>query len=200
MELSHNSAQITSAISFFTNLLLPKIILAGHGARIVVVSSSAHRYATGAFDDYNFHNGETYSEWDGYTKSKAVNCLFARALAVMLAKRGIQAFSLHPGSIDSGMQSQVSKEAMAQAAKRAVEAAAEHGGEHKRAERKSVKQGCATTLVAALDPSIAPASGAYLDDAQISQAAPSALVENMANADALWYLSEEIVGQKFNWT
>ena len=182
-----------------TNLLMPKILDAGAGSRIVVVSSSAHRYAT-QFLDYNFSEGNTYSAWDGYTRSKACNVLFAKGLSRMLESRGIQAFSLHPGSIASGMQSQVTKEAMAQAAKARENSSSNQGGGQAKSRRKNLQQGCATTLVAALDPRLETASGSYLDDGCISRAELSELVTKAENADSLWSLSEKLVGQHFDWS
>jgi NAD(P)-dependent dehydrogenase (short-subunit alcohol dehydrogenase family) len=62
-----------------TNLLKPTILAAESGARIVSVSSSAHRHKEHArFEDYSFSNGNTYSAWEGYMQSKLANVLFFR--------------------------------------------------------------------------------------------------------------------------
>jgi hypothetical protein len=62
---------------------------------------------------------------------------------------------------------------------------------------KTLQQGCATTLVAALDPSIEEYSGAYLTDCNIAidKAAPETKSEE--NAKRLWVESEKLVGEKF---
>ncbi|KAG9023594.1 Dehydrogenase reductase SDR member 13 [Tulasnella sp. JGI-2019a] len=115
-----------------TNLLMPKILAAPKpNTRIVVVSSSAHRYAT-TLEDYNFSDGATYTEFDGYTRSKAANVLFTKALAERLKSRDVQVFSLHPGSIETGLKMQVSEEAMVIARRQAAEAAARDGTAHVR--------------------------------------------------------------------
>lgn len=49
----------------FTNLILPKIIAAGPGSRIVTVSSVGHRFSDIRFDDYNFQVKRT---------NKAISC------------------------------------------------------------------------------------------------------------------------------
>lgn len=38
----------------FTNLIMPKILEAGNGSRIVNISSSGHKRGPVRFDDYNF--------------------------------------------------------------------------------------------------------------------------------------------------
>lgn len=65
---------------------------------------------------------------------------------------------------------------------------------------KNLSQGSATTLVAALDPNIEDWSGAYLADCQVKHNSPTmeyALDAN--NAEKLWKLSEDLVGQKFEY-
>jgi hypothetical protein len=59
---------------------------------------------------------------------------------------------------------------------------------------KSLQQGCATTLVAALDPSIEPVNGAYLWNGNVREEQPFTAVEDQ---DKLWALSEKLIGEKF---
>lgn len=62
--------------------------------------------------------------------------------------------------------------------------------------RKTLQQGCATQLRAALDPALTPESGSYLDHCQV--------VEEPQHHDAypaaerIWQLSEEMVGFNFD--
>jgi hypothetical protein len=69
--------------------------------------------------------------------------------------------------------------------------------EARSARGKTVPQGCATTLVAALDPTLG--DGVYLADCEITidpaRINPWALDED--NADRCWNMSEECVGEKF---
>lgn len=182
-----------------TNLLLPRLLAAPPGARVVNVSSSAHRYATHLFDDYNFSNGATYSEREGYVQSKAANILFTKALAQKLTAHDVQSFALHPGSIDTGLNANIPPEVMAEALRKAKEMAASEGREYVRSPRKTIQQGCSTTLVAALDPALSGQSGAYLEDGRISEKPPSVLATDTGNAAMLWKLSEDLVGQEFDW-
>jgi NAD(P)-dependent dehydrogenase (short-subunit alcohol dehydrogenase family) len=180
-----------------TNLLMPKILAAKSGARVVNVSSSAHRYSTPLSADYSFEDGATYTELKGYAQAKAANILFTRSLARRLKRHDMQSFTLHPGGINTGMSSQVSQEALAKALQARKEAAAKEGREFKQREKKTLEQGCATTLVAALDPSIVEQSGAYLEDGNISQTVLPGHVLDDEEAEKLWKLSEKLVCEEF---
>jgi hypothetical protein len=60
---------------------------------------------------------------------------------------------------------------------------------------KTLEQGCATTLVAVLDPEIEERSGAYLRDGDVAVDQPFPEVEDQ---DKLWALSEKLVGERFS--
>ena len=62
-------------------------------------------------------------------------------------------------------------------------------------EPKSVEQGCSTSLVAALDPTVP--SGSYLEDCVIAE--PEAYARDQEKARLLWALGERLVGQTFTW-
>jgi NAD(P)-dependent dehydrogenase (short-subunit alcohol dehydrogenase family) len=79
-----------------TNLLVPLI---SEGGRIVNLSSAGHALGDVRFDDWNFDEGRKYDEWEAYGQAKSGNALFALSLAGKLKKRGVVAFSLHPGNI-----------------------------------------------------------------------------------------------------
>jgi NAD(P)-dependent dehydrogenase (short-subunit alcohol dehydrogenase family) len=83
-----------------TRELLEVLYAAGH-ARIVCVSSEAHRHARMKWEDLHFaHN--SYSQWRAYGQSKLANVLFTYELARRVDKRKITANVLHPGVIASG--------------------------------------------------------------------------------------------------
>ena len=79
-----------------TNLLLDRIKEAP-SARIVNVSSSAHR--TGKMDFENLNSEKSYSAWVVYGTSKLANILFTRSLAKRLEGTHVTANALHPGVI-----------------------------------------------------------------------------------------------------
>ncbi|KAK9428592.1 hypothetical protein V1505DRAFT_401806 [Lipomyces doorenjongii] len=170
----------------FTNLLFDKIKAAGPGARIVNVASSAHRFSGIRVGDVGFKNGLEYDAWDAYGQSKSANILFAKYFASRVPSKEIACIALHPGSILSELGRYTDVQLMANARSRA---------EKSKLDRKSLQQGCATTLVGVLDPVLQDKSGTYLSDCQVSIPAPHA--NNAEMAEKLWNLSEEIVGQRF---
>jgi NAD(P)-dependent dehydrogenase (short-subunit alcohol dehydrogenase family) len=89
-------------LSYFllTNLLLEtlKVTAARYGeARIVSVSSNAHRRARIDFDDLQLNR--SYAGFDAYGRSKAMNVLFTYELARRLLGTGVTANCLHPGFV-----------------------------------------------------------------------------------------------------
>ncbi len=62
---------------------------------------------------------------------------------------------------------------------------------------KTLTQGASTTLVAALDPALPGLSPAYLADCRIQEPYEYAL--DPEGAEKLWRISEELVGQRFDY-
>jgi len=80
-----------------TNLLLDKL-KAGKAARVVTVSSMAHRGAKLDFDDLNWEKRK-FKGLAAYGASKLANILFTVELASRLAGSGVTANCLHPGVV-----------------------------------------------------------------------------------------------------
>ncbi|EXJ57565.1 hypothetical protein A1O7_07913 [Cladophialophora yegresii CBS 114405] len=182
----------------FTKLLFPKILAAGSGSRIVNLTSLGHKIGPVRFDDYNFLEGKEYDPWSGYGQSKTANILFSLYLANKLRDHGIQSYGVHPGSIyETQLGNHLTDIAVALAAIESV--AQKNTGKHFPLEgevRKSMAEGIATTVVAALDPRIEPQSGMYMADCQPQKTYEYA--ESLEAAEKLWKLSEELVGEKFD--
>jgi NAD(P)-dependent dehydrogenase (short-subunit alcohol dehydrogenase family) len=85
-----------------TNLLLDTLLRCAP-ARVVVVSSIAHRAGTLDFDDLGFERG--YWILKAYARSKLANVLFARELARRLDGTGVTCNSVHPGAVDTNIWS-----------------------------------------------------------------------------------------------
>ncbi|EJD43239.1 retinol dehydrogenase [Auricularia subglabra TFB-10046 SS5] len=166
-----------------TNLLRGKL---SKGATIVSISSSAHKMSTGDYDDYNYER-TPYHPFGAYGQSKLATVLFTTSLV----QRGYRAITLHPGLIFSGMQRHVTREQLAENARAAKERDPSYEGP---GAPKTLAQGCSTTLVAALDPSIP--NGAYLFDCRVAEPKKEGL--DTERAEKLWVLSEKLVGQKFD--
>ncbi|KAF2473160.1 short-chain dehydrogenase [Lindgomyces ingoldianus] len=177
----------------FTNLVMEKIIAAK--GRIINVSSAGHRYGPVRFEDWNFQDGKEYNPEAAYGQSKTANMLYAVALASKLQSKGVTAYSLHPGVIYTNLGRHIPMEVL-----KARGLVDENGNINTNGpfKFKTHSQGAATTVVAALDPTIADRSGAYLADASIDHddnISPYAVDKD--NAEKLWVLSEKLVGQKF---
>jgi len=77
-------------------------------ARIVNVSSSAHKFGEIHLNNINLRNGD-YNPWFAYGQSKLANVLFSRELAKRLRHTYINTYSLNPGAIDTDLQRHVEK-------------------------------------------------------------------------------------------
>jgi NAD(P)-dependent dehydrogenase (short-subunit alcohol dehydrogenase family) len=87
-----------------TGLLLPTL-RDTPGARVVTVSSVAHRLGRMNFDD--LMGERSYGKWSAYGQSKLSNLLFTYALAARLERAGtpLIAVAAHPGYSDTNLQS-----------------------------------------------------------------------------------------------
>lgn len=81
-----------------TNLLMPKILAAGPGARIANISSYGNIMSNILYEDVGFSDGQTYNPWIAYGQSKTANILMAVSLNEKLSKNGVRAYALNPGS------------------------------------------------------------------------------------------------------
>ncbi|TAQ85341.1 hypothetical protein B7494_g6332 [Chlorociboria aeruginascens] len=180
----------TNYLSHFllTNLLMPKLILSP-SPRVVNVSSMGHEFS-GVLPDPGFNSGASYSPWVAYGQSKTGNILFTVNINRKLKSKGVKSFALHPGSIVSGLQKYIDEESRQAALARLASSG------RAPPERKTLQQGCSTTLRAALDPNLKQEEQ-YYDNCQPSAAQPWAL--DPKEADRVWALSEEMVGQKFEY-
>jgi NAD(P)-dependent dehydrogenase (short-subunit alcohol dehydrogenase family) len=177
----------------FGNLLLQQDLVR---SRVVVVSSSAsHRGAEefmSPLKDVTYAGGKMYDPTNAYALSKACNILYAKRLAKLLKDKHIATFSLNPGSIKTNLQVYMTEEIR----NKAIAEIKKSNPDFRPGERKSVQQGCATQLRAALDPSLEDQSGAYLDDCQVKELPQHKGQE--AYLDEVWTLSEKLVGEKFD--
>jgi hypothetical protein len=63
-------------------------------------------------------------------------------------------------------------------------------------EPKSLEQGCATSILAAIGTEIEGSNGGFLDDCVVVEGVLE-YARGEENAERLWRLSEELVGEKF---
>lgn len=175
----------------FTNLLMPALQRAAP-ARVVSLSSAAHRRSAMDFDDPQFER-RPYDPWLAYGQSKTANALFAAGLAQRLDPSEVSANAVHPGVIIGELFRHVDETEVARVRS--------YGD-------KTVPQGAATQVWAAVAPELAGISGRYLEDCGFSTplqdpTMPSPGYQPYAldpeAADRLWALSERIVGETFDY-
>lgn len=175
----------------FTNLLLREDLIT-HGGRIVIVSSSASIRSPSVLlpplDDLTYDSGKTYDPATAYSVSKLANVLYARSLAQLLRKDRITTLSLDPGSIKTPLQRHFTETAR----NAAIEQAKKDNPDFVMPERKSLQEGCATQLRAALDPALDQSSGAFLQDSQVAEHALH--VQAYGAADKVWKICNNLVG------
>ncbi len=82
-----------------TDLLLERLTACAP-ARVITVSSVAHRAAT--LDLADLQSERLYDGWTAYARSKLANVLFTFELARRLQGSGVTANTLHPGIVRSG--------------------------------------------------------------------------------------------------
>ncbi|KAI1209599.1 retinol dehydrogenase 13 [Annulohypoxylon truncatum] len=179
-----------------TNLIMPKILAAGPGSRIVNVSSKGHRISAFRFDDYNFSGGADYDGWSAYGQSKTANVLFSVDLARRLAGRGIRAYAVHPGGIyGTGLATHVEDNMWPQLDVATMKNTGRLFGAIAD-DLKTLTEGASSLLAAALDPEFDDKSGSFIQDCQVYTALEHAT--DPESARKLWELSEKLVGQKFD--
>ena len=133
--------------------------LARRGARVVVVSSGGHALSGIRWDDPQFDSD--YDRWLAYGQSKTANALFALELDRRGEDDGIQAFSVHPGSILTPLQRHLTREEK-------IGLGWIDADGRPAAGFKTTEQGAATSVWAATATSLADRGGEYLEDCDIA--------------------------------
>lgn len=168
---------------------------AGAPARIVILSSGAHRFGSVDFDDLQFENRE-YDKFVAYGQSKTANIWFALELNRRLADAGVTANAVHPGVIMTDLGRHLTPEDLA----------AFPGDTAPDAMRfKTVEAGAATSVWAATSAELEGRGGLYLEDCQVGQPGNvdspggySPWAFDAEGAKTLWRVSEDLVGERFD--
>ena len=145
--------------------LLPSLRRAAP-ARVVVLSSGAHKLCDVDLDDPHFAR-RPYSKWKAYGQAKTFNALMAVSLDAHHHAHGIEALSVHPGGIMTGLQQHLPRAEM------------EKNGWVKpdgtpADNFKTVAQGASTSTWAATAAELSAHTGRYLEDCRLAlPASPS---------------------------
>lgn len=99
--VTSDGMELTFALNHMSYFILTQclmdVLLASNSARIINVSSEAHRSAQINFND--LHWEKNYNGWTAYSQSKLANILFTNELDRQLSTSHITANSLHPGFV-----------------------------------------------------------------------------------------------------
>jgi len=162
---------------------LQDAVRAAPAGRVVMVSSSAHKWAPPggiAFDNLTGEKG--YDPRVFYGQSKLANGLVARELARRLAGTRATANAVHPGLIITNIIRYIP--AWQQLLAPLV-------GPLLRSRIKTTPQGAATTCYVAAHPDVVATSGRYFADCAV--ATPEKVMEDDGLAARLWTESESLV-------
>ena len=177
----HEISWATNYLSAFllTNLLTDKL-LAAENARIINVSSEAHRLGQLNFQD--MHSPKKYSALTAYSDSKLANILFTYELARRLELTDITVNCLHPGVV-------------------ATNFASENAGSYKylfllgKPFMTSPEKGARTTVYLAASPEAGKFTGTYFKN--LKPVRSSTQTYSPIIARRLWSLSEKQTGFTF---
>jgi NAD(P)-dependent dehydrogenase (short-subunit alcohol dehydrogenase family) len=179
--LTADGIEMVFAVNHLSYYLLTRLLLdrlkESASARVVNVSSDAHRFAK--LDWENLQGEKGWSFMRQYGLSKLCNILFTQELAKRVAGSGVTANALHPGAV--GTRLGQNNGAWAKALTLLL-----------RPFFLTPAQGAQTSIYLASSPDVEGASGGYF--AKRRRAAPTPEATDLGNALQLWELSARLTG------
>ena len=179
-----------------TKHLMP-LVEAGEDKRIVNLSSRGHHISPVVFDDVNFERRD-YDPWASYGQSKTANVLFTVGLEERFGDRGIHAFAVHPGGIHTNLGRHMTEEQTKALQERIAKSDPDFSF-------KSIPQGAATQSWAATSSELDGKGGLYCEDCHVAKQDDESSTGGVRryaidkdNAERLWSMSEEMVGESFS--
>jgi NAD(P)-dependent dehydrogenase (short-subunit alcohol dehydrogenase family) len=176
------------------------------GGRLINLSSSGHRFSNVDLSDPNFER-TPYEPFVAYGRSKTANILFAVAFDKRHRDRGVHAAAVHPGGIQTELGRYMDPSHLQKMVEQMNQQLAAEGKPP--FQWKTVPQGAATSVWAAVVASADEIGGQYCENCHVGYVVPddltiSAISEGVRgyaldpnNAEALWKKSEEMVGESF---
>jgi NAD(P)-dependent dehydrogenase (short-subunit alcohol dehydrogenase family) len=166
---------------FLLTALLRDQLVASAPARVVTVSSDAHRTAVRGIDFDDVESARRYRPFGVYSRTKLMNLLFTRELARRLDGTGVTANAVHPGYVASrfardGDTGKLGNVAMVLG----------------RPFAHSPEVGARTSVYVASSPQVEGVTGQYFAKARLAQ--PSRHARDDTTALQLWELSARLVG------
>lgn len=185
----------------FVNRIAPLIAA---GGRLVSVASSGHRLSDVDLEDPGFER-TPYEPWMAYGRSKTANVLFAVEFDRRHRARGVRAAAIHPG----GIKTELGRHLGANDLDNVVEGInAELAAQGKPPMAwKTIPQGAATSVWAGVVAGADEVGGRYCENCHVSALVDGtvgptsegvrAYALDPERAEALWALSEAMVGERF---
>jgi len=176
------------------------------GGRLINVSSAGHRRSNVDLEDPNFER-TPYEPFVAYGRSKTANILFAVAFDRRHRERGVRAAAVHPGIIETELVRHMSPTWLQTRVDEINQQLAAAGKPP--IHWKSIPQGAATSVCAAVAVPAEEIGGRYCEDCHVGSIVPeevpaSAVTEGVRGyavdtktAEALWKKSEELAGESF---
>ncbi|MEZ5734853.1 MAG: SDR family NAD(P)-dependent oxidoreductase [Novosphingobium sp.] len=170
------------------------------GGRVVNLSSVGHHWGDVDFDDMNYEKRE-YEAVEAYGASKTAIVLFTVEFDRRHKGRGVRAAAVHPGGIVTELARYMTEDAIARMTEMTM---AEAGGKAEDIQFKTVEQGAATSVWAAVTAAADEVGGRYCEDCGVSPVTEEGALGvrpyavDPQRAKQLWAASEEMVGERFD--
>jgi len=180
--ITKNGFESTFAINHLAHFLLTTSLmplLEKGQARIINISSDAHKIGKANFDDMQWEQ-EKYSPMKAYAMAKLFNIYFTRSLAEKYADKGVSSFAVHPGIVKTSFGAGLGgfgKILLMLASPFMI----------------SAEQGAQTSIFLATEPGIDAKSSQYFTKKKIAKS--SGLSWNEENRNKLWDISKKLVAR-----
>jgi len=171
-------------VNFIGHYLLLKLLteklIESAPARVVILSSSAHRFYDGKVLKHKKLETVPYEAWRAYGNSKMMNIMLAQHYNEKYSSRGITTVCCNPGGIMTGLQEHVESWVLLKWML------------VRTFFFKSIAQGAATTVYCATHPDILNHGGKYFNDCKVSKLIPK-VVPTMADCAVLCNAAEALI-------
>ncbi|HZL18987.1 MAG TPA: SDR family oxidoreductase [Polyangia bacterium] len=178
--LTRDGFELTFGVNHLGHFLLTRLLEArlreGAPARVVNISSQAHRSAKGIDFTALREPARSRTGLREYAVSKLANVLFTRELARRWAGSGVTAYALHPGVVATGIWRRLPGPLRWLVTRFMI----------------TPEEGARTTIFCATAPELAGVSGRYYDHQR--ESTPSQVAQDDALAARLWDESDKMVG------
>lgn len=160
---------------FLLTQLLTEKLIESKPARVVVVSSKAHRHAKGIDFDAVIRPTESVGALKEYAVAKLANVLFVKELGRRLYGTGVTAYAVHPGVVSTNVWRSLPKPMVKVLSRWMI----------------SPEEGAQATLYCATQPQLSGETGMYYDNCKVT--ASSLTAQDIQLARLLWEKSSEWV-------